>query len=260
MLNCLSKKQQLIPVDEVESDVLIDVSNTIRLPDWVDRSQVGINVEQIERICRVAGIKTVTIKTLNDASDAFEASDVIEDADIIQGMVEDMVESAYKIAGTDLEEKKAQQMSLTKSKRPERPLEIMCHESELTVILDMDAIESKVNDKDIDAIMMVINTEVKNCLRTAGVTMGVVGYNLIGAIATALIAVIGKKMGGIPTAILLPFLASAIAGIVYEIKGKSPRFSLTGLTGMEIDRAIVVEYLSRTKNLIGRVDPEVISQ
>lgn len=248
-------EQQFVPLDKVESDILQTPGNTVHLPEWANRSQVGIDVKYIERLCRFAGINTLTIRTVNDSIfGARNKPDIPCEPDILDDIAQDVIESTYNALGTTLEQEWAKQVSTTKSVPVSMPIKIMCHRSDLTIALNIDAIESRLVDENLDSLLNLMNDEIISCLRSAGVVeLGATGYNVVGAITYLLLVIIGKKLGGVPVALLLPMFASISVMLKYQMQGMNPRFSLTGLTGMEIDRLAIFSYLARTRTLIRRI-------
>src|SRR6266567_8242160 len=52
------RQPKFVPLPDVESETVRILDN---LPEFVDREQIGVNVRGIERLCRVGGIRSLTL-------------------------------------------------------------------------------------------------------------------------------------------------------------------------------------------------------
>jgi hypothetical protein len=238
------------PIDWVESDV---VKVKISLPGFVDSERIGLDVAHLERLCRIAGISELTIKSHSGSRSSGRP--------VILGVQKD----GTAIGGFE----KAASTTETNISKRDKLEQRICEWRKVSISIDMDYLTDEIQEGEgensIFDWVKKLDTEISDNVYSSGMKVLMdtdPGFRVtVEAIFYAWL-IVSQSLSSNPMDIqhILALLFSyglgkaAIAGITGKMKDL--RLSLVHPFGMELDRAAVFVIMSNVKSLVKEIVPE----
>lgn len=242
----MERLREFVPIDEVESDV---VRCAVNFPSWVDITRIGLDLQEVETLCRLAGIKSLTITSSDQEKSQSVPMVIGHDA------------SGAAVGG--FAESKTQTQALAISPHAQKEHEIFMRKQAefIDVVLNLNnqAMMEKCA-RSPEAWANLLDQELCSALQSAGLKhlcafgneekfalIMLVVFGIIGSFPSSL-EDIAKYSAFFTAEMYVTF--NVFSSYLFKKAGIDSRLSVINLAGAELDRAAIFYIRLLTKNLV----------
>ena len=243
------------PIDEVESDV---VKVNILFPDFVDSERIGLNVAHLEKLCRIAGISELTIKSHSGSRNSGQP--------VILGVQKD----GTAIGGFEKAKSSTESQFSERDKNGYR----ISKWTKVGISIDIDFINNEISEsgddiKSVSQWIEKLEKEISNNVFTAGIkvlSQKNPPQYLIAEMAFYMIFILSHldlysgANSGSSSSLLIWLWAFYVAKVVMakvdNAKLKDIRLSVLNYSGVEVDRTAVFIVMANIKSLVKEIVPK----